>query len=302
MRQRVTPKQIARALDVSESSVKRWCDKGTITTQYTAGGHRRVPISGLVDFLRDSKYELVHPEALGIPPTSGATERVVRRATEAMVAALLAGDEDRCRQIAVDLYLARHTISEICDQVFAEAFRRIGNLWECGEAQIYQERRGCEITYRVLFELQTLLPTPPENAPLAIGGATAGDPYLLGTTMAELVLRQGGWRAASLGNNLPLSSLTTAIERQKPRLFWLSCSHLPDVDQFLVDYNRLYERTHEQTAIVVGGVALDERLRQQMNFSAYCENMQRLEAFAKTLVQTTPANNEEPRVTKPEPI
>ena len=266
MRQRVTPKQIARALDVSESSVKRWCDKG-------------------MDFLRDSKYELVRPEALGIPPTSGATERVVARAADAMIAALLAGDENRCRQLAVDLYLARHSVSEICDQVFAEAFRRIGDLWACGDAEVYQERRGCEITYRVLVELETLIPTPPVDAPLAIGGAAAGDPYLLGTTMAELVLRQAGWRAASLGNNLPLPSLMAAIEAQRPRLFWLSCSHIANVEQFLADYQKLYDRVSDRTAIVVGGVALNEQLRGQIKFSAYCENMQRLEAFAQSLRQ-----------------
>lgn len=290
MKQRVTPKQIARALDVSESSVKRWCDKGTIATQYTAGGHRRVPIAELVEFLRDSKYELVHPEALGIPPTSGSTERVLRRATDAMVSALLAGDEGRCRQIAVDLYLARRGLSEICDEVIAEAFRRIGDLWACGEAEVYQERRGCEIAYRILVALRELLPAPSPGAPTAIGGATSGDPYLLGTTMVEVVLRQGGWGATSLGNNLPLGSLATAIEIQKPRLFWLSCSHLPDVDQFLADYNRLYERTHKRTAIVVGGVALDESLRKRMKFSAYCENMQRLEAFAQPLLQSALAS------------
>ena len=54
MRELLTPKQVARAINVSESSVKRWCDKGVIPTQYTAGGHRRIPLSGLMEFLRSS--------------------------------------------------------------------------------------------------------------------------------------------------------------------------------------------------------------------------------------------------------
>lgn len=95
MRDLLTPKQVARALDVSESSIKRWCDKGVIPTQYTAGRHRRIPMSGLLSFLRDSKYELAHPEALGLPPTSGQTARVVRPACEQISKALLAGDEGR---------------------------------------------------------------------------------------------------------------------------------------------------------------------------------------------------------------
>ena len=80
MRDLLTPKQVSRAIDVSESSVKRWCDKGVIPTQYTAGGHRRITMSGLMEFLRAGKHQLIHPEALGLPPTSGQTVRVVDRA------------------------------------------------------------------------------------------------------------------------------------------------------------------------------------------------------------------------------
>ena len=52
MRDLLTPKQVARAIDVSESSIKRWCDKGVIETQYTAGGHRRITMAGLIEFVR----------------------------------------------------------------------------------------------------------------------------------------------------------------------------------------------------------------------------------------------------------
>ena len=49
--QLLSPKQVARALGVSESSLKRWCDKGLIPTERTAGGHRRLPLAGVLDFL-----------------------------------------------------------------------------------------------------------------------------------------------------------------------------------------------------------------------------------------------------------
>lgn len=283
MRDLLTPKQVARAIDVSESSVKRWCDKGVIPTQYTAGGHRRIAISGLMAFLREGNYELAHPEALGLPPTSGQTTRVIGRAREQLIDALLAGDEPRCRQIAVDLSLAEHSISVICDEVFAAAFREIGDRWACGEAEVYQERRGCEITSRVLHELRSLLPPPTSDAPLAIGGAAMGDQYILGTTMAELVLRDAKWNANSLGDNLPFDSLAAAIRESCPKLFWLSCSHIVDETEFLKGYQELYEEFSLDVAFVVGGYALTENVRQQMKFSAYCDNMQHLAGFAQTL-------------------
>ncbi len=284
MRELLTPKQVARSIDVSESSIKRWCDKGVIATQYTAGGHRRLAIGDVLEFLRAGNYQIVHPEALGLPPTSGQSGRVVSRAREQLVEALLAGDEGRCRQITIDLYLAEHSLSTICDDVFAAAFRDIGDRWSCGEAEVYQERRGCEITLRVLHELRLILPKPPANAPLAIGGAAAGDQYTLGTSMAELVLRDAKWNATSLGDNLPFETIAAAIREHRPKLFWLSCSFIADESDFINGYAALYEEYGMNVAFVVGGYALTDTIRQQMKYSAYCDEMQHLEAFSQTLL------------------
>lgn len=283
MRDLLTPKQVSRAINVSESSVKRWCDRGDIATQYTAGGHRRITMSALMEFLRVGNHSLVHPEALGLPATSGRTSRVLDRARDQLTEALIAGDDGRCRQIAFDLYLAEHSISVICDDVFAAAFRRIGDQWACGEAQIYQERRACEIAQRLLHELRGVIPPPAADAPLAIGGASSGDQYSLGTTMAELVLRDAKWNAVSLGDNLPFATLRAAIMEHRPRLFWLSCSHIADEPSFFASYQDLYDEFGATVAFVVGGYALEERVRQRMKYSAYCDNMQHLEAFAQTL-------------------
>lgn len=283
MAELVSPKQVARAINVSESSVKRWCDKGIIPTQYTAGGHRRIPLSGFITFLRAAKHELIHPEALGLPPTSGQTTRVLGRARDQLVQALLTGDEARCRQIGMDLYLAEHRISAICDEVFAAAFREIGDRWACGEAEVYQERRGCEITLRVLHEMRSLLTQPPAESPLAIGGAAAGDLYSLGTAMAELVLRDAKWNAVSLGDNLPFGTIGAAIREHRPRLVWLSCSHIADENEFLRGYADLYDEFGLDVAFVLGGYSLHDSLRQRMRSSSFCDNMQHLQDFAQTL-------------------
>jgi methanogenic corrinoid protein MtbC1 len=280
----LTPKQVARAIDVSESSVKRWCDRGIIPTQYTAGGHRRIALSDLLAFFRQTKHQVLHPEALGLPSTSGQTARIVDRARDQMTEALLRGDEAGCRQIGIDLFLAEHRTSVICDDVLAAAFRTIGNRWACGDAEVYQERRACEIALRVLGDLRSLLPSPPPRAPLAIGGAVSGDHYSLGTTMAELVLRDAKFSAVSLGNNLPVDTLAAAIRQRRPRLFWLSCSYIADEATFLDGYQSLYDQFGVEVSFVVGGYALTTELRQQMQFAAHCDSMQHLEGFAQSLV------------------
>lgn len=283
----LTPKQVARAIQVSESSVKRWCDKGTISTHYTAGGHRRIMLSVLIDFLRSSKHELIRPEVLGLPATTGQTVRVIDRAALQITDALLNGDEEQCRRIVFDLYLAEHRVSTICDLVFVKAFEAIGDRWQCGDAEIYQERLACEITVRVFHELRMLLPPPPSEAPLAIGGTVEGDLYTLATTMAELVLRDNKWNAVSLGSNLPFKTLAAAIRHQRPRLFWLSVSYLKDEAEFIRGYSELYDEFGLDVAFVVGGRALSEEIRHQIKYAAFCDNIQHLEGFGQTLLNAT---------------
>lgn len=286
----LTPKQVSRAIQVSESSVKRWCDKGIIPTQYTAGGHRRIALSELVEFLRSSKYQLVRPEVLGLPATTGQTVWVIDRAAAHLTEALLSGDEEQCRQIILDLYLAEHCISSICDLVFARAFSDIGDRWQCGEAEVFQERHGCEVSLRVLHELRILIPPPPPGAPVAIGGTPEGDQYSLPTTMVELVLRDSKWNAVSLGTNLPFPTLRAAILQHRPRIFWLSVSHIKNEPEFIREYTELYDEFGLDVAFVVGGRAMTESIRQQIQYAAFCDNVRHLESFAQTIKNATEKN------------
>lgn len=284
VRELLTPKQVARAIRVSESSVKRWCDNGAIPTRYTAGGHRRIPLYGLLDFLKASHYQLADPEVLGLPAVCLREARSVETSSEPLANALLAGDDALCRQILVELYLAEHSISAICDGALARAFELIGTRWSCGEAEIYQERRGCEIALRNLHELQSLINPPPPGAPRAMGATPTGDYYLLATTMAELVLQEAGWNARSLGSNIPLETLRHAIRDQEPKLLWLSCTHLAQPDEFLPAYRALHDEFGDRVAFVVGGQALHESLRQQMPCTAWCGSMGQLEAAAAEIL------------------
>lgn len=285
MQDSFTPRQVARALGIGESTVKRWCDKGVIPVDNTPGGHRRIHLSPLVEFLKSSGRVLTRPELLGMPANVGKGERVLERAALQLAGALIAGDEEQSRRLLLDLYLAEHDSAVLCDRVIGGAFEIIGRGWECGEVEIFQERRGCRIAERLIDGLRSLVRLPPTDAPQALGGAVAGDHFDLPTQMAELVLRDSGWNAVSLGNNLPFAAFGKAIQQQHPRLFWLSCSHLADEAGFLRDYLNFYDEFGADVAIVVGGRALQESLRKEMKYAAFCDGMQHLAAFAQTLAR-----------------
>jgi excisionase family DNA binding protein len=286
MKDLLTPKQVAQAIGVSEASLKRWCDKGTVPSLRTAGGHRRLPINGVMQFLRQTGYPIVRPEVLGLPATTGRGKDTLERAREQMRPALEAGDEQRVARIVFDQYLAGHSACDLCDQVIAPAFQDIGGRWEHGQIQVYEERRGCEVCMRVLYQLRRLLPSVPDSAPHAIGAAPEGDPYTMPTLMAEIVLREAGWRADSYGIGHPFSTLCAAIRSVRPRLFWLSVSAIPSVPDFLAGYSTLYEMAVEcGVAVVVGGRALTEEIRRSIQYAAHGDTLRHLISFARTLNQ-----------------
>ncbi len=279
----LSPKQVAQALGVSESSLKRWCDQGLIATIRTGGGHRRLALPDVLRFIRDGEHRLVSPEALGLPPVRETSERCLERARELLSNALLDGDEPLSRRIVFDLYLAKHPLSSICDEVVASAFREIGERWSCRQAEVYQERQACEIMMRMLHALRDT-----QRGMMAewkaIGGTPEGDAYLIPNAMVELVLRENGWSATSLGASIPFESLAVAVRTHQPRLLWLSVSYVPDVDRFVAGYQRLFEAAQAQrTAIVVGGQALTGDIRQRIRYASFCDTVRHLEEFAQTL-------------------
>lgn len=280
-----SPKQVAQALGVSESSLKRWCDRGFIKTTRTAGGHRKVLTADAIEFAKSRGISFVSPEALGLPPLSDTATAQFENSAQLLCDALLAGNESICRQIVLNLTLTGVTLSRIFDDVLARAFAKIGDRWACQEADVYQERRGCEIMLRTLSELRKQQ-VRVEGKLTACGGTAAGNPYSLQTMMTELVLRDCGFQAASLGMSIPFESLARAIRDTRPTIFWLSAAYIPDDREFLNGFSLLSsECARTKSALVIGGRAIPQSMREQMVYASYCDTMQQLATFASSIRQ-----------------
>lgn len=284
MSQFFSPKDVAIAIGVSESSLKRWVDKGLIRADRTAGGHRRLELDAVLQYVRSEGLGIVRPDLIGLPAGVGSGATSETDSDSEFFRAIVAGDELTARRIALDLFLSGVSLAVICDNTITPAFHRAGDLWRCGELEVYQERRACETCSRVVHELRRAVGMGPPDGPTAIGGTLDGDPYTLASGMAELVLRDVGWRASSLGNMLPFSTLNTALLQDRPQLMWLSVSSIRDIDRFCSHMNLLFDTAQAcGTALVVGGQALTADVRQRVRYTTYCDNFRHLEAFARTI-------------------
>jgi len=296
-----SPKQVAEQLGVSESSVKRWLDQGSVPILRTAGGHRRVSqesVDRLVEQLKTTSgfprlSELVDEggvaesfgeHRLGSGLTVGAQICCDLTATETLVDAfrlsLLQGDEQVCRQLVEQMIDRGHSPSTAADLLITPAMHGLGHQWEQGELAIYQERRACGIAMELISGLRHQLPLN-NDGPVAIGGSPEGDIYQLPTALVELALCERGWRAKSLGTNLPMSEFVKAVAEYSPSVLWISMSCLSEEEQFIRDFNEMAERLPRQTAILIGGRAATDTIRPRLRYAGHCDSIRHLIDLAR---------------------
>jgi excisionase family DNA binding protein len=280
----VSPARVAEALGVGITTVKRWVDQGILPAHKTPGGHRRVLLSDVVRVVRAGDFPRLDLGRLGVPPASrglpdpGSLSRAV-------LAALRRGEADDVRSLLQGVHRSGLPIETLADAVVAPAMRRLGHEWAGGRVDVWQEHRGTQLCAAALYEIRATLGGPADGArPLALGGGPEGDPYLLANLLAEMALMSRGWKAVNLGPNTPLPSLRSALARTRPRLLWLSASHLVDPASFLEQYRELFqEASRLGVAVAVGGQALTEEVRSRMPYTTFGDGLTHLVTFARSL-------------------
>lgn len=225
----ISPRELAAAIGVSESSLKRWADDGQIRVSRTAGGHRRIAIGEAIRFVRAIGAPLVRPELLGLrdlAPDAGSLLSADEPA-DRLFEYLHEGRVRDARGLIMSLYLEGRSIAEIADGPIRLAMTRMGELWKHDEAGIFVEHRATDICIQAVQQLRHFV-EPEEPRAVAVGGAPPGDPYILPSLLIATALGAEGWRAVNLGANTPFDALLRACEHYQPALVWISVSAASD--------------------------------------------------------------------------
>ena len=270
-----SPKEVAHALGVSEASIKRWGDKGLISCIKTSGGHRKVPLHSLREYLHKNKKVLINPEVLNIPTNTGRTKDKMVQATTELQNAFIKCDEYKIRGILYDLFLAGVSVENIFDKLLAPALHQLGCNWEKGNIDAFQERRAVQICTRVLYGFDSFFPQPEKDAPVALLGTLSNDPYTIPILMVEVCLRSLGWRTEFLGNHLPAESYVKAIEMYKPNLTAISISfidHQQDLTKTLLSIEKV--AISQKSGLAIGGRAAPSNSTNILQKSLFVDSIQ----------------------------
>ena len=233
----LTPRQAAEMLGVSESTARRWCDRGLIPTTRTIGKHRRISREELVAFARRQGIAIASPAAA----LAGAGGRVASPSllAERLHQLLLSAGSLAVRDFIIDLVTNAFGPPIVCDEILAPAMHRIGDEWALGRVGIYQEHAATSALSDALAAARGALPVPNLSAPLAICASLSNDPYSLGPAMSALVLQNVGYRSLLLGTDMPAPALERAIRATRAAIVAASRSaRSPTPDACSTAWNR----------------------------------------------------------------
>jgi MerR family transcriptional regulator, light-induced transcriptional regulator len=276
--------QAAEALGVSVSTVKRWVDEGVLPAHRSPGGHRKLLRAEVVSLARQGDLPRGDLAALSAASARDQSQFLEMTST-ALLEALRRGRGAEVSAIIRRAYNLGVAIESIADRVIAPVMVKVGHDWECARIDVWEEHRGTQFCAAALYDLKDELETRAErNRPVAVGAAPEGDPYLLPTVLAQLVLLDAGWEAVQLGPDTPLPSLANAVRELRPRLLWLSVSYLEDASAFIGAYKELHRvAEREGVAVALGGQGLVPSVRSAIPYTTHGDGLSHLAAFARVM-------------------
>jgi excisionase family DNA binding protein len=237
----LTSSEVASLLGVGPTSVKRWADAGLLACIKTPGNHRRFS----------------HVEV--------ARFRLAREGTQAAEAARVAGWIERLRSPAASYEVHAALLSDrsrlgawwLVAEHVASVLVEIGLRWERGEFSILEEHLMTERLSRGLTLCSDSLPVSPQ-APTCLLAMAEGDDHIVSLRLAELCLRECGWKTQWGGRALPTAELAAQIESGGFAMLALSASESSqDAATLAAQVDRLVQACRRtSTWLVLGGKGL----------------------------------------------
>jgi excisionase family DNA binding protein len=237
MKDVLSTREVARALNVGPSTVKRWADEGVLPCIRTSGGHRRFRVQD-VERLRTAQTR------------SGSQDALVDRWLE-----LLAADTHP-QTIAAALLSDRAESGawwHVADELGA-VLEAIGERWCDGRFSILDEHLVSDRLNRALSWVAQAMPVT-AGAPTALLATVEGDDHTLGLSLAELVAREAGWNVRWVGSRTPTTEVVQRLSTGDIDMVALSASaHSTDSEALAGQIRALAEpAAQHEVALVWGG-------------------------------------------------
>jgi len=274
----LTTKEVARLLQVSEATVKRWADDGLLRSNKTVGGHRRFSAHAIASLRREKG---IGPASAPPRPRKKSVAASLR-SSASLLELLQRGDEKEVTAFLLHAYMEGQSPAALFDQTITEAMHEVGELWFKGTITVADEHLATRVVLSALQQLRSIVVPAEPTGLKAICCGIEGDLHELPVHLAEIILESEGWDVKDLGANTPLFALRDMVTAQRPQLVCISARTVVDLDRTASEFDRLRKLTDRIGAqVALGGeVFRDPNLRRRFPAHLYAEDFHSLSRFA----------------------
>jgi len=216
---------------------------------------------GRLDRFRPERLPAAHrtPEILHQLTVMRAAERkrtldTAARHRERFVAALLAGDAARTARMAKEGIrdLGRE---EFLEHVLAGALHEIGHRWSQGAVTVSQEHLASAILIEYLARLNGTRSPRASTGPEVVLCVPDGEQHTLPLLLAEIPLREKGYRIANIGPSAPTESTAAIVRARRPAGVLISVTQ-PRCLESAGELARELRRQLPNLRVAIGGQAV----------------------------------------------
>lgn len=260
---------VARLFSVTETTVKRWADEGTLRCQKTPGGHRKFEIRNVVDFAEKNNFDPV-----GVLVYAGD-----KKFSESLQVAILARDFGALIRMYVEralspdttdlfaflsfLYEHRIPLADIYDRVLRPGMAEIGEMWAAGKIGVSHEHRASYETMDALAKLQTEILLKPPTGKHALCACLGQELHEIGLRCTANVFESEGWRVHYLGARTPADAIISSIREVRPDVISLSITNLEPGREIVEDLAAISGAAESIGGrIILGGIGASRALKE----------------------------------------
>jgi MerR family transcriptional regulator, light-induced transcriptional regulator len=285
---------VARLFNVTETTVKRWADEGTLKCQKTPGGHRKFPMKYIVEFASEHQYEpvgaltLTGGDAMAWTIETAVLRRDYATLQQAFVDKALSPDQTDLYHFFSYLYQHHIQLWEIYDLILGPGMRDIGDRWHRGEITIGHEHRASYEVLDALARLQAQVHVR-EHSGLAVVCACMDDElHEIGLRAASYLFESEGWRVHYLGARTPVQALIAVARELQPEVVCISMTSRSEGEGGFASVVTLVEAVREAGGrVIIGGPGLADTLLAALPGVVLCRTTRELLAHVQTYQRHT---------------
>jgi len=208
-----TPNQIAKMLNVNESTIKRWVDKGLLKASITKGGHRRIYQEDLLAFKKANNYNKKHSYVLRKPRLYTNSSELWKEYYNL----LLMNYHKEAMAIITNEFFRNTPIIDIVQKIIYPTLLYVGTEWATGNIEIHDEHRISFHVREQLIVLNQLIPEP-KNGKKVILACVSGDWHEIPLQISALILKSHGYEPIILGVNTPEKDIFKASQKWQAKM------------------------------------------------------------------------------------